>query len=187
MSARLDATAAASPRCAGGSARGATSRCRPRRCRPRMRPRCASSAVASSAGADPSRRRAEGHARRGAARWGMLPSIGRSRAPSRTPDRGRIQTITNDRWVAPLRRASLSLLALWLAGSGCTSLREIPRGEYGARTERRDVRLVTREGLKYEFDYMRVEGDTLFGYRHREVESPVEEFGPRGAGSRTTC
>jgi hypothetical protein len=107
----------------------------------------------------------------------MLPSIGRSSAPSRNPGRGRIQTITNHRLIAPLRRAHLGLWALWLAGSGCTSLREIPRGEYGARTERRDVRLVTREGLKYEFDYMRVEGDTLFGYRHREVEGPVEEFG----------
>lgn len=78
---------------------------------------------------------------------------------------------------AGLRRVHLTAWALWLAGSGCTALREIPPGEYGIRAERRDVRLVTRAGLKFEFDVVHVEGDTLFGYRHRDVEGPVEEFG----------
>ncbi len=43
--------------------------------------------------------------------------------------------------------------ALWLWGSGCTSLREIPRGDYAARPQREHVRVVTRQGLLYEFDY----------------------------------
>jgi hypothetical protein len=66
---------------------------------------------------------------------------------------------------------------LWLAGAGCTSLREVPRGEYGARADRKDVRIETREGLKYEFDFVHIEGDTLVGMRRREVEGPVDEFG----------
>jgi hypothetical protein len=66
---------------------------------------------------------------------------------------------------------------LWLAGAGCTSLREIPRGEYGVLAERKDVRLVTGAGLKYEFDFVHIEGDTLVGFRRREVEGPIDEFG----------
>lgn len=73
-------------------------------------------------------------------------------------------------------RARVAACALWLAGSGCTSLREIPRGEYGVIPERKDVRLVTRAGLKYEFDFARVQGDTLIGYKRREVEGPIDEF-----------
>ena len=66
---------------------------------------------------------------------------------------------------------------MWLAGAGCTSLREIPRGAYGVLAERKDVRLETREGLKYEFDFIRIEGDTLVGLRRRDVEGPIDEFG----------
>jgi hypothetical protein len=93
------------------------------------------------------------------------------------PVRGRFPIIVRPRLFGPWRRARMAACALWLAGSGCTSLREIPRGEYGVIPERKDVRLVTRAGLKYEFDYMRVEGDTLFGYRRRDVEGPIDEFG----------
>lgn len=66
---------------------------------------------------------------------------------------------------------------MWLAGAGCTSLREIPRGEYGVLADRKDVRIETREGLKYEFDFVHIEGDTLVGMRRRDVEGPVDEFG----------
>ena len=34
--------------------------------------------------------------------------------------------------------------ALWLLGAGCTSLREIPRGDYTSEPERHNVRLETR-------------------------------------------
>lgn len=91
--------------------------------------------------------------------------------------RGRFSIIVTHRLFGPWRRARLAACALWLAGSGCTSLREIPRGEYGAIPERKDVRLVTRAGLKYEFDYVRIEGDTLLGYRRKDVEGPIDEFG----------
>jgi hypothetical protein len=105
----------------------------------------------------------------------MLIGIGRPTA--RLPDRGRNHTIAIHRRFAGPRGARLVWCALWLAGSGCTSLREIPRGEYGVQAERRDVRLVTREGLKYEFDSMRIEGDTLIGFRRRDVEGSIEEYG----------
>lgn len=67
------------------------------------------------------------------------------------------------------------MIAAWLAGTGCTSLREIPRSEYAAQPERKHVRITTREGLEYEFDYARVEADTLVGYREREVEGIAPE------------
>lgn len=94
---------------------------------------------------------------------------------TRTGGGGR--TIVIHRLIAALRRAHGIAWALWLVGAGCTSLREIPRGDYGVLAERKDVRLVTREGLKYEFDYVHIEGDTLVGYRRRDVEGPIDEFG----------
>jgi hypothetical protein len=67
-------------------------------------------------------------------------------------------------------------LAAWMAASGCTSLREIPRKDYGAVPERKDVRLDTMEGLHYELDYVRIDGDTLTGYRRRDSEGLVDDF-----------
>ena len=66
--------------------------------------------------------------------------------------------------------------AAWLLGAGCTALREIPRGEYAAVPERQHVRLQTQEGLIYEFDYVRVEGDSLAGYRRRDLPGPVDDY-----------
>jgi len=76
-----------------------------------------------------------------------------------------------------LRRGPRILLAaLWIAGSGCTTLREIPPSDYATQEERKHVRVETREGLQYEFDYMRVEGDSLVGFRRRDVEGSFDEF-----------
>lgn len=81
------------------------------------------------------------------------------------------------------RRRTLRFIAIPLAVSlavtatGCTSLREIPRGDYLAQADRRDVRVVTRDGLEYEFDYAHLAGDSLIGYRSRDVEGRFEEFG----------
>jgi hypothetical protein len=72
-------------------------------------------------------------------------------------------------------RHTLLLLA-WLAGTGCTALHEIPPADYTARVHDRPVRVVTREGLSYQLDEAKVEGDTLVGYRRRDVEGPVDEF-----------
>jgi len=65
---------------------------------------------------------------------------------------------------------------LWVLGSGCTTLREIPRGAYAARSQRDHVRIVTGDGLLYEFDYANFTGDSLVGFRRRELETRVEEF-----------
>lgn len=67
--------------------------------------------------------------------------------------------------------------ALTLSATGCTSLREIPRADYTRQPDRRDVRVVTRDGLEYEFDYAHVAGDSLIGYRSRDTEGRFEEFG----------
>lgn len=69
-----------------------------------------------------------------------------------------------------------AIAAAWLLGTGCTSLREIAPTEYAAEPERKHVRVETREGLVYEFDYARVEGDSLIGFRQRNVEGPFEEY-----------
>ena len=76
-----------------------------------------------------------------------------------------------------LRVASIGL---WLAGAGCTSLKEIPRGEFQLKPERERVRVVTVDGLVYEFDYARVAADSLYGFRRREVEGSVDDFSTIG-------
>jgi hypothetical protein len=68
------------------------------------------------------------------------------------------------------------VLLAWLAGTGCTALREIPPAEYTVRVHDRPVRVVTREGISYQLDEAKVEGDTLVGFRRRDVEGPVDEF-----------
>jgi hypothetical protein len=68
------------------------------------------------------------------------------------------------------------MLLAWVAGSGCTALREIPRSDYAARAQDRPIRVVTREGLYYELDEAKIEADTLVGYRRRDVQGPIDEF-----------
>lgn len=76
-----------------------------------------------------------------------------------------------------VHRGPLAVMGVvWLLGSGCTTLREIPRSDYTAEPERQHVRLWTDEGLVYEFDYLKVSGDSLVGYRQRDVEGPVDEY-----------
>jgi hypothetical protein len=70
----------------------------------------------------------------------------------------------------------IGVVALWLAGGGCTALREIPRAEYVERVADRPVRVVTRGGADYEFDSARIESDSLVGVRRREVGGPIDEF-----------
>ncbi len=77
------------------------------------------------------------------------------------------------KWNGPRRFVGL----VCILGAGCTSLREIPRREYAAQPERRDVRLETRDHLLYEFDYIQVAGDSLVGFRRRETEGPIEDYG----------
>ena len=73
------------------------------------------------------------------------------------------------------RATRLGLLISLLASTGCMTLREIPRQEFNARAERRGVRVETRDGLLYEFDYASLTGDTLVGYRnHPESEGAAD-------------
>jgi hypothetical protein len=74
------------------------------------------------------------------------------------------------------RVVRFGLAVLLLATGGCTSLREIPRHEYAARSERKNVSVDTREGLHYDFDYVKVGSDTLMGYHRRDNEGSFEEF-----------
>jgi hypothetical protein len=74
------------------------------------------------------------------------------------------------------RAGSAALMLVWIAGEGCSTLREIPRGEYASVAERKNVRLTTREGLHYELDFIKVQGDSLIGYRRQDVEGPIDEF-----------
>ena len=68
------------------------------------------------------------------------------------------------------------VLALLLAANGCTALREIPRADYGQVHERHSVRVETRDGLVYEFDYASFTADSLTGYRNRtELDGPVDQ------------
>jgi hypothetical protein len=68
------------------------------------------------------------------------------------------------------------MLLAWVAGSGCTALREIPRSDYAARAQNRPIRVLTREVLSYELDAAKVEADTLVGYRRRDVQGAIDEF-----------
>ena len=65
--------------------------------------------------------------------------------------------------------------AAWLAG-GCTALRELPRGEYAAETERKNVRVETADGLRYEFDHVQFGADSLTGFRRRDTGGRFEEY-----------
>jgi len=66
--------------------------------------------------------------------------------------------------------------ALLLLGSGCTGLREIPRSQYAAQPERQHVRVTTTEGLVYEFDYARIQGDSLVGFMRRDLSEPTADY-----------
>ena len=75
------------------------------------------------------------------------------------------------------RAECAAVLALLLAANGCTALREIPRQDYGQVHERHAVRVETRDGLVYEFDYASFTADSLTGYRNRsELDGPVDQM-----------
>ena len=78
--------------------------------------------------------------------------------------------------MARSRALAGAVLVVWLVAGGCTTLREVPRGEYSQLPERKGARVETREGLVYEFDYVEAGTDSLTGYRHLpDVEGPVDQ------------
>jgi len=68
------------------------------------------------------------------------------------------------------------MLAAWMAGTGCTALREIPRQDYVERVPKQIVHVLARNGTNYELETARVEADTLVGFLRHGVEGPIEEF-----------
>jgi len=75
-----------------------------------------------------------------------------------------------------------SLLALVVLASGCSSLVQVPRADFAAEPERKNVLIRTDLGEQYAFDRVNVTADSLFGtgYQQRTVvrsdgESQIEE------------
>jgi hypothetical protein len=61
-----------------------------------------------------------------------------------------------------------------LAANGCTALQALPPSEYAAQNERRDVVMETVDGERVEFQSIRVQGDTLTGWREKkDTELPL--------------
>src|SRR5262245_2504624 len=74
------------------------------------------------------------------------------------------------------RAECVAVLALMIAANGCTALREIPRSDFDSKPERHGVRVETRDGLVYDFDYASFSADSLTGYRTRtETEGAVDQ------------
>ena len=71
--------------------------------------------------------------------------------------------------------------ASWIAllsftTTSCTALHELPRKEYTAEPERKNVRVITQDGLTFDFDFVNVTQDSLIGYRERDIGGPVDEY-----------
>ena len=64
----------------------------------------------------------------------------------------------------------------WLAGSGCSALKEIPRAEQVAGLRHRNVEVITVDGLRYDLDSIELHPDSLIGYRRRDVEGPFDDY-----------
>ena len=78
--------------------------------------------------------------------------------------------------MSPSKSLRVAVLAAWVLGTGCTSLREVPRTDYASEAQRKGVHVETRDGLSYEFDYATYDPDSLTGYHSRaEAEGPLEE------------
>ena len=74
------------------------------------------------------------------------------------------------------RTRAIAVLAAWLLANGCTTMREIPRSDLEQIPEGRNVKVETRDGLVYDFDYATVTGDSLAGVRHRnDLEGPIDQ------------
>lgn len=74
------------------------------------------------------------------------------------------------------RAVAMFILGAWLFGSGCMAMREVPPALYADQARRKGVRVQTREGLVYEFDYATFDPDSLTGYRTREdLEGVVDQ------------
>ena len=74
------------------------------------------------------------------------------------------------------RAAALAALIAWGTGAGCTALKELPRAQFTSPGELKSVRLMTRDSLDYEFDFARVAGDSITGFRRRDDAGPAADY-----------
>lgn len=72
-----------------------------------------------------------------------------------------------------MNRSSL-LAAAVIVLSGCSSYREVPRGDLVSGSSQENVRVATVEGFEYKFERVEVAADTLFGF----YPVTVERVGP---------
>jgi hypothetical protein len=70
---------------------------------------------------------------------------------------------------------AVALLAATLA-EGCSSLREIPRGQLADLPEQRDVVVDLRNGAHFDFESARFSADSLWGFRRSETETDIPEL-----------
>lgn len=74
----------------------------------------------------------------------------------------------------PSRPLAAAILLLHLVATGCSSMREIPVSEVTSDSGTRGMRVMTVDGLVYDFDEVAVLGDSLVGQRLRtDVEGPA--------------
>jgi hypothetical protein len=71
------------------------------------------------------------------------------------------------------RRPSAILVVATLAVTGCSSMAQVPRGEFAAEPVRKGVLVRTTEGEQYSFDQAAISADTLTGtgYQQKTVLS----------------
>ena len=70
----------------------------------------------------------------------------------------------------------LTCALVWLAGSGCSTLREIPPAAQATTVLHKNVQVITVDGLRYELDSAELRPDSLIGYRRRDVEGAFDDY-----------
>jgi hypothetical protein len=73
------------------------------------------------------------------------------------------------------RGSRAAIAALWIVASGCSAMRELPRAEWAAAPERKDVEIETSSGERYVFETARFSADSLTGYRQRPGDGVFEQ------------
>jgi hypothetical protein len=74
----------------------------------------------------------------------------------------------------PYRPLAAAILVLYVAATGCSSMRELPIAEVTSDSASRGMRVMTVDGLVYDFDEVTVTGDSLVGQRVRtDLEGPA--------------
>ncbi len=76
------------------------------------------------------------------------------------------------------RTGRMLMVGAMLLANGCTALKELPRTEYAAQAERRDVVIESDSGEKLEFESIKVQGDTLTGWSEKKADDKPRNDDP---------